>query len=1381
MLQIYRLPLVARALEASEPEAQELARLRRPCIRSLVPFDIKESVIDEAFAVWAEVLGLGELPRIDEQPLSGVEVVLGRLRPWLAASRLAGREWPLVAALPLSLLVRALEAREPSAAYLQLRDAAEGVARAMWVVLGWEVLELSRKVEFVELTEAERNACRDVLERVTGYSPHGKGGFTFGATQHVLTGGSGAQVLMTLTDRLCENGLSLIAELGACKKSWQVPMERLVGWRNRGPGHGFVGQRDLLAVEFAEDCLAKKESAIVALLDLYRGLADWLERVQRELHWPTVEQLDSGDYEGELRGAPAPVAFTGGGAPLWLLASASPGRLNLVDAVTNEATQVSRELPEVSWAGITLSAQLQVGPLRVAADPDDLESRPLDVAADLVEPRRERALLRRRHREVEVKPLRKRLEELIGQNVEPCAVIGTAGVGKTYLLQQYADHAHHSHDPTVLYLGTLPGHALRRSSLVSQLNHARARAGLAAPLRGQAEDDLTTEPGHARLWWGELARRNAGRRIVVIVDGLDEQGGEEELLDLLPVAMGEGFSLVLGYRSLEELAPPLRQEIEALDLARSERTLDLGAFFQTEEGRKVLIGYLCKRHRRLLTRDSGQTLRGPLTETVDGGGMLLDVLLERAERRFIYVFHFARGIEGGFLGTEEHQVREWPEADDFYARYLTWLEERAGNHPRYVRTLRRVLLTCAQLELPVNERTMVWFLLEGERVGQAAERDLTLSWVDPILRDLDDFFERRRATIDAPDAGLRRAAWIVKPDAEKMPAEGIVRQLAHASLSEFLREGGARWPTGLPEWMHVRSGVIAQLAQCCRQALDMLQEVPAQQVSSATLRYLQQRWAVHLVASDDDRIGVAERVPWFLDHCPPLEDLVVDLDLPHWIAGLRQVEVLLDGVRGAAPKRARVLRRLGEALRFHQRAGEAVAAHREDVALSRVLADLPEGVTGEAVKRAVVERTDAVRELATALDRLGSALRLYHRGIEAVETHEEAVSLCRVLAGIPKGAGRQEMSRAAMERRKAMRQLANALGKLGRALESNSRTDDAVQVHEEVLSMFQILAGLPEGTGQPEDRRAMVERRKDVRGLAVARGRLGRALTSRRCVKQALKFHRCAQCLFRILAGIPEEAEEAAVSRAVARDRKPVRELAVALGGSGEALDLDHQHGQAVKAHSEEVKLSRILAGLSEGSGEDEVLRASAGQPGAVRELAIALGRLGQALQSSNQMCEALEQHRQALPLFRILAELPEGAEKKAVSWAVARKPEPVLELATHLGRLGSTLSSNQRVEEAVPVHHEEVLLVRGPATLPEGAGQEAVSRAVEELPSVARELGRALYRFVIACHRSPHHSADRALARECYAIWKEIDDLAPGADGEARDALLKLKEEGLV
>jgi hypothetical protein len=89
-------------------------------------------------------------------------------------------------------------------------------------------------------------------------------------------------------------------------------------------------------------------------------------------------------------------------------------------------------------------------------------------------------------------------------------------------------------------------------------------------------------------------------------------------------------------------------------------------------------------------------------------------------------------------------------------------------------------------------------------------------------------------------------------------------------------------------------------------------------------------------------------------------------------------------------------------------------------------------------------------------------------------------------------------------------------------------------------------------------------------------------------------------------------------SLSLALGRRPgaVREVAIALGTLGQALAGLRQHGEAAAVHREELGLKRALAGLATArAATGEEVRAALGRrPGAVREVAIALGRLGQAL-----------------------------------------------------------------------------------------------------------------------------------------------------------------------
>lgn len=633
-----------------------------------------------------------------------------------------------------------------------------------------------------------------------------------------------------LAPRLREHGLEHSAALHdflSADTKLGASFQRLREWRNTDLGHGLVGREERLIEIFdlsSRHARHARHEPVRHLARVLQGLSSWLAETQRrllELGWPTLGGLPEAPA-AERVPAPDPVAFLGDGAHLRVLERVTPSHLYLRDILTSELDKQPRQLDHRHL--VELLTQLD------ESDPLDPTYRTLELAEEAESAAACRAMKT---------PLVDRLLELVPEH-RIIAVTGGAGAGKSVLSRQLAREVREGALPerwVVLAWFAQPGLPFSRASLPGPLEQQVRAAGLLPVVdEGGAPRSLPSDPEGMAEWFGQLSIRNRGTRFLLVLDGLEEMHGEQPL-DGLPLH-DSAFTTVLGYRELGSLTPSLHRAISDLTPGA---TLDLDGFYETDPGRKTLLSYLRKRHRPLKG-----LLDTPMVAE-DGSSLPLgQVILQRAQSRFLWVFHYARGLEVGFIQPGVPLDR-WPQGQEFYRAYLDWMEARVGRHPGYCRCLRQVLLTLAEARIPINDRTLLWLLDEGPGVrgresGEFAVAQLHREWVRPVLRDLRDFLVRRRVGVDATDGTDRRAFLVVVFDAEKRPADGMVRSLAHDTLAVFL--GSEELATS---WLGARKAVRAHLARRVFEGLEAGEDA-AMAGLTAPVRYAQQRGGEHVLA-----------------------------------------------------------------------------------------------------------------------------------------------------------------------------------------------------------------------------------------------------------------------------------------------------------------------------------------------------------------------------------------------------------------------------------------------------------------------------------------------------------------------------------------------------
>ena len=183
------------------------------------------------------------------------------------------------------------------------------------------------------------------------------------------------------------------------------------------------------------------------------------------------------------------------------------------------------------------------------------------------------------------------------------------------------------------------------------------------------------------------------------------------------------------------------------------------------------------------------------------------------------------------------------------------------------------------------------------------------------------------------------------------------------------------------------------------------------------------------------------------------------------------------------------------------------------------------------------------------------------------------------------------------------------------------------------------------------------------------------------------------------------------------------RELAIALARLGDVVEALDGPAAARPLREEETAIHRALAEAQP-------------SPGTRRELAIALGRLGDVVKALDSPATARPLHEEATAIFRALAE--------AQPTPGARR-----ELAIALGRLGNVVEALDGPAAARPLHEEET----------------AISRALAEAqptPGARRDLAFALARLGDVVEALDGPEAALPLREEVTAIFRALAEAQP-------------------
>jgi len=236
---------------------------------------------------------------------------------------------PVLVSHPVEMLAQALEQRNAPCAYLYLKDSAEGVARLAWLVMLGEAIALVGRVEDPTMLDKETGeGISALLSSAVAHS------FSFGATVWHLCGSKPSTLAMLAAssgrERLpCTRTLNSAFEAS----SIHGPLYRLRDWRNRDLGHGLIG-RELRIHQLFRPSGRADPDPVRDLVEVLSALSAWLTQTHAWLGaegWP--ESPGAPPQDADAVPAPEPVAWLGGGAPLWVLDQMQRDSLRLLDVL----------------------------------------------------------------------------------------------------------------------------------------------------------------------------------------------------------------------------------------------------------------------------------------------------------------------------------------------------------------------------------------------------------------------------------------------------------------------------------------------------------------------------------------------------------------------------------------------------------------------------------------------------------------------------------------------------------------------------------------------------------------------------------------------------------------------------------------------------------------------------------------------------------------------------------------------------------------------------------------------------------------------------------------------------------------------------------------
>lgn len=1187
--------------------------------------------------------------------------------------------WPLVVSHPLSLLdsylARATTDTDPAwaAALLAMRDTTEGCARAMWAGLLHEVLALQSRVpSWAALAPDVQQAIRSVAATLGG-------GFTLGTVGWLAGTGRALAPLAALTLGSDPSpALPLSADLWSRRSAWQGPLARFQVWRNTDLGHGLVGDEARLCALFRA-----KDGPFDQLVSVLEGIGPWLVLVQQQLDWPYAPDASPGRTGG-------PVAWRGQGEALWLIEGAARAGFLLRGITRGERTTEEDTAHILDWLGLAATTVSRASSRRTWL---------LGASTDEQQALAEQAARRGAQLEAGLGALQRVVFAKLATH-RCVAVRGSAGTGKSWLLSQMAASAV-GDARVVLFTRAQPGVPLTASRVAADLDGALRRSrSLLLPDGGGGS--LSTLPQEAERFWRVTSDLNPDVEVIVVVDGLDEGDARTVvgLFAVLPPADLPNVSVLLSYRSLPELHEDLREPLRDVDV----RAIDLDQFYGEPHGQQILTKYLEAKHSTL-----SRELHAPI--------------LSAARNRFLWVFHYARGLELGLF--EGHRHETWPAPEALYPRYLAALEARTGNHPGYSRTLREVLLTLAEAEVPLNDETLVE-LLATERLDAAdaptADEEFHWAWLRPVLHDVADFVERIRVDVRDPAPDVVDAADIVRDDVlAGDDRAAFVRRIAHATLRDFLREG----EIGL-EWSAARAVVRARLAERTSSAAqawaasaasgdDETDVAPAR----APTRYALRAWAAHGVRGGDEPRALAARAEILLEQVPNAEHAARAGCLAPWRRTALAWAGALDDLGGDdRATAARLWSWVGHAALLARDVGEAVVAHQRELRLRLALVWLAEDPSDDALEKALAAHGHvAIRDLAIAWASVGRAAQAGRDVQHALRAHGHELRASLVLAGLAADPSDDALEEAlAAHGHDAVRDLAIAWANVGHAALGARDTHRALLAHQRELRLKLALAGLPESPGADALEAAVAHKRDTVRDLAIAWDNLGSAAREGHDTQRALLAHRRALQFLHALAGLAEDPSDDALEKAFAAQRHDaIRDLAVAWANAGNAALQAREPERALLAHRRSLRLMIGLSGLAEEPSDDalrEVLGAQ--KHDSIRGLAIAWSNVGWAAEHARDTEQALLAHQRELRLKLALAGLAEDPSDEALGEALAaHKHDALRNLAIAWGSVGRAANGARDTQRALLAHRRELRFMLALAGLAEDPNDDAVEEAL--------------------------------------------------------------------
>lgn len=874
----------------------------------------------------AEDISAAQQVWVDALARAGHSVVLGhpyadpleRLRDAHSAAHAA----PILVSHPLGKLIEALEGRSPVAAYVYLRDTAEGVVRLAWLLLVRETLEAAlAEPDLSALDPTDRKPIASLMGSISSSS------FSLGQAVWLLGGrGDGSNSVLA---QLCRGPwaahLRFSGELYSDLKEGDLSkhLKNLATFRNKDFGHGIIGNEHRLhrllkhgATDYHP--VSDVASLLVGLALWFNDVGDWAH----ELGWPG---LFDPTLEKESTAAPQPIAWLGGGAPLWVLDKMERDCLRVLDVLDGGGSKKKK------WPGITKLAELleQVAgrPLPPHEDMNGLER--LDAGA--------RATWEARKWST---PLTERVHRALQQHAF-IQVVGTRGTGKSFLLREVERTLWKQLDSVVLAFRGHAGIAIDSAKLLSSLFFALKNTDkdIRKPV-GPSGEEIIPDVSSAHAWWSKLADGNPHLSFVVLLDALEDMVAKDQsLLSVLPRS-DTRYRIVLASRPLGELVGPLSAAIDEM-VSDHGHEIDLDSYYASSSGSEDVAAYLRTKFKKLAPR------HGDILAGARRGSTLV----------FLHAFHLARGYEIGFQPTATEGVPSWS-----YSGYLTWLESRVWGHGGYVQCLRAVLLTLADVPVPINQRTLR--VLMGAPRGESQMHgpgfiDL-LPWV---LRDLEDFISRRRPPAAACSPAEDWASQVTWFDASVRPVDASVLEPAHAELRTYLRSDE------LPEsWQAVRSELRAMRHDL---AIELLTEPVLPSTSEARYLYgVEAPGALEATGTGDSDVSVSQRpvdvakINAWRRHLPTS---FIGTECPRfWVSAIRGVLEL--SVPAAIS--ADLNLSLGKALAADLSTSEALNAFRAAAAAARSAMGIA-GPASPETKDAVLAAPQAAKTLAAALEAIG--------------------------------------------------------------------------------------------------------------------------------------------------------------------------------------------------------------------------------------------------------------------------------------------------------------------------------------------------------------------------------------------------------------------------